>query len=260
MKLSVYLVGVDPSPGGLALAGAFGGVSLASWLLLLAGPLFFFVGIVGASLWLSVRGVDPADIAERVPQSMSWILLVVLGSLGVLFVAVRPVEFGAIWTLSGFTVLDVGVGAVLGLLLGVAYLSVLAPLLAWVQATAGDYVPPGSVLSTVSGDAPAFFVANVLLAPVVEETLYRGWALPLLAGQFGAAPGVALSCLLFGLLHWPGGVWYVLLTGALAGGLFSGLFLWSGSIWAPFAAHLALNLVEFASVWRDSDTATSLAV
>ena len=38
------------------------------------------------------------------------------------------------------------------------------------------------------------------------------------------------------------------LTGIVAGGAFSWLYLWRGSIVAPFAAHLALNTAEFAAV------------
>jgi hypothetical protein len=44
--------------------------------------------------------------------------------------------------------------------------------------------------------------------------------------------------------------WHILLTGgAVAGGLFAGLFLWRRNVVAPFAAHLALNLLEFLYIW-----------
>ena len=58
------------------------------------------------------------------------------------------------------------------------------------------------------------------------------------------------SCLFFGLLHWTGGFWYILLTGFVAGGIFAALFLWRRNIVATYAAHLALNLVEFLFVWQ----------
>lgn len=109
----------------------------------------------------------------------------------------------------------------------------------------GDYVPPGAVLATVSASLLPFFLANVILAPLVEETLYRGQLLAGFSRRFGQAWGMVLSCLAFGLLHWTGGVWYMLLTGILAGGLFATLARSRGGLWSAYAAHLALNLVEF---------------
>jgi hypothetical protein len=50
----------------------------------------------------------------------------------------------------------------------------------------------------------------------------------------------------FGVLHWTGGLWYMVLTGLVAGGSFTALALWRGGLVAPFAAHLTLNMIEFA--------------
>ena len=119
----------------------------------------------------------------------------------------------------------------------------------------GDYVPAGSVLPAISGSIGVFFIANVILAPWVEETLYRGYAIPVLTTHFGVAGAVAISCLLFGLLHWPGGIWYILLTGVVVGGTFAGLFLWRDGVLTPFVAHLTLNLVEFFYAWRVQNNA-----
>ena len=41
----------------------------------------------------------------------------------------------------------------------------------------------------------------------------------------------------------------MLLTG-LAGAVFAGLYQWRGGLLAPFAAHLALNLIETVFAWR----------
>jgi len=95
-----------------------------------------------------------------------------------------------------------------------------------------------------------FFLANVLLAPFVEESLYRGYALDRLRQRYGLALAVVITCALFGLLHWAGGFWYILLTGFVAGGLFAGLRLWRRTLIAPFAAHLALNVLEFVWIWQ----------
>ena len=41
----------------------------------------------------------------------------------------------------------------------------------------------------------------VVLAPLFEETIFRGALLPVLARRFGVLPGVLLSGLLFGMAH-----------------------------------------------------------
>ena len=144
---------------------------------------------------------------------------------------------------------EVLVGAVPGAALGLLYVFVLAPGLTMIQKSLGDYVPAGELLPALGAAVLPFFVANVLLAPFVEENIYRGYALTRWFGRFSRPVAILLSCFFFGLLHWAGGFWYILLTGLVAGGLFAGLYTARKSIIAPFAAHLALNLVEFLFVW-----------
>ena len=114
----------------------------------------------------------------------------------------------------------------------------------------GDYVPPGELTGALGAALVPFFLANVLLAPFVEESLYRGYALDRLRQRYGLALAVVISCAFFGLLHWAGGFWYILLTGFVAGGLFAGLRVWRRTLIAPFAAHLALNILEFVWIWQ----------
>jgi len=44
-----------------------------------------------------------------------------------------------------------------------------------------------------------FFVANVLLAPWVEESIYRGYAITRLRSRYNMAVAIILSCFFFGL-------------------------------------------------------------
>jgi membrane protease YdiL (CAAX protease family) len=220
-------------------------------LLLTAGPALFLLGIVGASIFLSIHGVPEAQIPVRVTALVPHILLFVLVGLAALMTRFVP-QVKAVWLLpeTSKAFLDVTIGLLAGTLLAILYLYWLAPLLETLQSTIGDYVPPGAVLPTVSSSIGLFFIANVLLAPLVEETLYRGIAIPLISNHLGVFWAVVLSCVFFGLLHWAGGLWYMLLTGAVAGGAFTGLYYWRGGILAPFAAHLALNLIEFVYAWH----------
>jgi membrane protease YdiL (CAAX protease family) len=220
-------------------------ITAKTWLLLLAGPALFLVAFVGIAVFLGSRGVEPTQIAARIPLLMPQILLGVLLCLGVLVFFL--VQLDAVWATSHTTktISDVAIGMAAGGLLALSYIYWIAPFLESIQRAIGDYVPAGSVLPTVSGSIGVFFIANVLLAPLVEETLYRGYAIPLLASHFGTTWAVGITCLLFGLLHWPGGFWYMLLTGGVVGFAFAGLFLWRDGILAPFAAHLTLNAIEF---------------
>lgn len=222
----------------------------------MAGPALFLLGIVGASIFFAVREVPQAQIPERVMVLVPYILLGVLVCLAVVMTAFAS-QAKAAWMLPNFSkaVSDITAGLFAGILLAIAYLYWLAPLLETLQRTFGDFVPPGAVLPTVSSSIGAFFIANVMLAPLVEETLYRGIAIPLLTAHLGALWAVVLTCVFFGLLHWAGGFWYVLLTGIVAGGAFAGLFYWRGGVLAPFAAHLALNLIEFIYAWRTHNQA-----
>lgn len=225
-------------------------VAVKTWLLLLAGPALFLGAIVVTSVLLGLEGLDSRQMAARVPQFMPQMLLGVSACLGlIVFVLVRG---EGIWRLPPppKRLRDAGLGVLCGGVLAFSYLFAFSPILEFLQRSVGDYVPPGAILPTVSSSIGVFFIANVLLAPVVEETLYRGYAIPVLTRSLGAPRAVALSCALFGLLHWAGGAWYMVLVGGVAGGTFSALFLWRGGLLAPFAAHLTLNTIEFIYAWR----------
>lgn len=220
------------------------------WLLLAAGPALFLVAIILASVFLSMRGVNPEQIAQRMPLLMPHILFGALLCLGVL--AIFSLDLTSIWVVPDpkKMLVDVAIGVLAGVVLAVTYFKWLAPLLETAQRGIGDYVPAGTVLPTIANNLGLFFIANVLLAPLVEETIYRGYALPLLVKQVGATGAVLITCVFFGLLHWLGGFWYMLLTAVVAGAVFAGLALWREAIHAPFAAHFALNVIEFFYVWR----------
>lgn len=223
-----------------------------TWIALGLPPVIFLLAIVAASVYYGAQGqTDPGQISESVAGSMSVVLVAIqVAMLGLFFWALRADKLslaGLGWKAGeGQKVWrEVLLGAAPGALLGVLYVLVLSPLLTWMQANIGDYVPAGEILPSVGSGILAFFVADVLFAPFVEENIYRGLGLGRLAGRFGMPAGIALSCLFFGLLHWAGGFWYILLTGIVAGGTFAGMYAWRRNMLAPFAAHLALNLVEF---------------
>lgn len=225
-----------------------------AWLILALPPLIFLLLIVGASIvYGSQLGNQPEAIATAV-QDATPVLLVIAQVLMLI---------SLLWALriDGKSLRDLRwqgdqpwgqdalIGAGLGIATGLLYIFALSPALTWFQNTFGDYVPAGELLTTLGSGILAFFIADVLLAPFVEETIYRGYAFEKLAGRFSPWISFAIVTVFFGLLHWTGGFWYILLTAIVAGGLFGGLRMWRGGLVAPFTAHLALNLTEFLLVW-----------
>lgn len=92
----------------------------------------------------------------------------------------------------------------------------------------------------------------VLLAPVVEETLFRGYVFEILRGRSRAA-AYAVSCLLWAMAHvwqYAAGDWRYLLTAAqyIAPGL---VMAWTyeraGCLWGSVLLHGAVNAL---AVWR----------
>ena len=51
--------------------------------------------------------------------------------------------------------------------------------------------------------ARLLILMSILLAPLVEETVFRGYLYPVLARSFGIGAGVVITGTLFGLLHAP---------------------------------------------------------
>ncbi|MBI3244526.1 MAG: CPBP family intramembrane metalloprotease [Chloroflexi bacterium] len=227
-----------------------------AWTLLAIPPFLFLIAIIAMSVYFgAMLGNDPQAIADSVADSTPQILLIVQLSLLLVFWIVMRADrltLPAIgWQLASGQKLwqEIVTGAVPGLILAVLYFSVLSPLMTTAQRLIGDYIPPGELLSSLGTSALPFFLANVALAPFVEENIYRGYGLTHLQKRFGVPAAILISCFFFGLLHWAGGFWYMLLTGIVAGGLLAGLFAWRKNIIAAFAAHFTLNLVEFLYVW-----------
>jgi hypothetical protein len=88
-----------------------------------------------------------------------------------------------------------------------------------------------------------FGILGVLVAPLVEETIFRGFLYPVVARQLGIAAGIGITGTLFGLLHatqlWGG--W-----GQIALLIFVGVVLtWvrarTGTVAASFFVHLGYN-------------------
>ncbi|HKW55747.1 MAG TPA: type II CAAX endopeptidase family protein [Candidatus Acidoferrum sp.] len=96
-----------------------------------------------------------------------------------------------------------------------------------------------------------FMAMAVLIAPLVEETVFRGYLYPLLARSFGVATGVIVTGVLFGLMHgaqlgWTWGLVFVLMV---VGVVFTLARARTGSVFASFLLHLGYNsMIAFVTI------------
>ncbi len=137
---------------------------------------------------------------------------------------------------------EAGLGAGVGLLLGGALLAAgQAAIRRW-----GPNMYDDKLLRAILPRQPREWpgvLAALLPAAALEELLFRSLPLGGLAWLLPARWLLWPLALGFGLLHWPQGGWGV--AGAtLAGITFSLLFLATGNIWAPLAAHYVMNVVQ----------------
>lgn len=230
--------------------------NIRPWLVLVIPPVLFWIAIVLLSFFYTLMGATSSgEVMLRITSNIPLLLFVSqLLLLALLFIVLRKegqTFFTLGWTSDADKKLwrEILLGSALGVTLGILYVCALSPLHEYMQLAFGDYVPAGKVLSSLGGSALLFFSANVLLAPFIEERLYRGYALMRLQERYGQTIAVIITSIFFGLFHWSGGLWYMLLTGAVVGTLFGVIAVKRKSIVLTFFAHLSLNLVEFIFVF-----------
>jgi len=88
---------------------------------------------------------------------------------------------------------------------------------------------------------------GILVAPLVEETMFRGFLYPVIARRFGMAAGVVITGALFGAMHaqqlWGGWGQIVLLI--LVGILLTWVRARTGTVAASYLVHLGYNTLLF---------------
>ena len=103
-------------------------------------------------------------------------------------------------------------------------------------------------------------VIVIVLAPICEETFFRGFFYRGLRNRFGVAGGVALIALVFGAIHYSGPDTLVLLPVlAVLGAIFCLMYELSGSLLPAVGLHTINNGVTFAAT-APSDEAALISV
>lgn len=95
--------------------------------------------------------------------------------------------------------------------------------------------------------ALALMIMSVVLAPVVEETIFRGYIYPVVARSFGVAAGIVGTGALFGLLHaeqlWGGWAQIALLV--VVGIVFTWIRAAKRTVMASYLLHVSYNSLLF---------------
>jgi membrane protease YdiL (CAAX protease family) len=83
----------------------------------------------------------------------------------------------------------------------------------------------------------------VLIAPLVEETVFRGYLYPLFAKDLGVTPGIVITGVLFGLMHAPqlGFTWGLVAMLIAVGIIFTLARARAGTVLASYLLHLGYN-------------------
>ncbi len=122
-----------------------------------------------------------------------------------------------------------------------------------------EHVPIQELFKSRTG-AMLLMTMAVLVAPLVEETIFRGYLYPLFASKFsglaevfgadsagalrfGTALGIIITGILFGLMHGAqlGWTWELVGLLSLVGVIFTFARAWTGTVFASFLLHLGYN-------------------
>lgn len=119
------------------------------------------------------------------------------------------------------------------------------PLLTWIcrSLSIPRFLYEQSLGQTLDPDGPletlALALAIVVVAPLTEEILFRGYALRAISKRWGRWPALLITTTVFGVAHGEG----ALLTGAL-GLIFAWVALRRETIWPTIVAHALINGVS----------------
>ena len=108
------------------------------------------------------------------------------------------------------------------------------------------------MVENVIGTGVWAICSSVILAPVLEELIFRGVILGTVRSRWGAVPAIAASALLFGIIH---GVPQQVINAAAIGVVLGGIYVATDSIVAVIVLHAINNGLSYAltTLFPDSD-------
>ena len=236
----------DERRGSIEGTGLFSGrISVVPWSLkdvIIASVLLFPVG-VGGSLGLGLALVRTGLIADKTLAAVlgSVLLPIALLSAAWVFGTRRHRASLELLGLRRTSLNYVTWLPLVALSIGLSTTAIHALLAQWLGL---DILVPDQGLEEIAaldGAAmlPTFAIVG-LLAPFAEEVFFRGFLLAALVSMIGGLRGALASSAIFSVAHLNVGT---LVPIFVMGMLLAWLYLRTGSIWPPFVAHAAQNLI-----------------
>ena len=222
------------------------GKTWVSWLIILTFLIFWWVALIIGSLAIFLA-LYLVGISEGLAISVSSLLIyIILIPLTLLFIHVdgsldrikEMLRFGSVKrTLILILAIPIVV-TIIGWILTIIYAVV------WI----GIFGEPsintdmGTDWESSSIDIALLFLSVAIVTPIVEELMFRGYILDAINRKHSDWTAIIWSSILFGLLHFWGGAFYIGLT--LIGGLIYGwIRVRTGSLLPSIAGHIMWNML-----------------
>lgn len=205
---------------------------------------FRFAAPYDANIMRFVQGIHSNDITA----SFQLTVLDALAGLGVIWLVLR--KYKVSWGNLGLRKFNVLKSSALIIAMFVVFIAIAYMALILTKVLLPGFDPNQAQVneftSAVTGNARIIsFLALVVIPPIIEEILFRGFMFPAFAGKLGIFLGALLSSLLFGFAHLQAnvGVYTVVL-----GLLLCYMYKRTGSIIPGITLHMINNYVAFAAL------------
>jgi len=184
----------------------------------------------------SERAVTEVSLAATLPFELALFGIVV---------ALTVIKYRSRWSALGFRPLALRRAWVPAVVVIVAYITVVVYAII-AESIGGNKFAPQSTLGEDVFDEKVFVVlAGILalgMAPLVEETFFRGFVFGGLSKKFTFLGAALISGFLFSLAH---GQLTTLIPFTFIGMVFAAGYAYTGSLWTTIAAHFTFNLISF---------------
>jgi uncharacterized protein len=198
--------------------------------------LFFVMLSVIGGIVMVAGGREEPSVIEAVILEVSFYLIPALW----LFITCKKANltFTSFWERNGKVPIK-------DTLVPVIMLIILAMGVVYLQSYALSYIAPEYVLSNMNisllfsegtvGVIVFNFISAVLLGPIVEELIFRGFLIQRLSYKFGMTKAVIISSLAFGVLH------FDIIGATIFGIVCAILYIKTKSLFVPIIVHIVNN-------------------
>ena len=221
------------------------------WEVVIATVLAFVAGVLAAAPLFVALDPDPSGAVDAAGLLISAVADVVMAGVLLLWLRARHPGWPRIigWPAPGRRLRELGVGALLGLLLVVVSLVTSVIVASVLESLTGETVEtPEQVSPDLRGWGIVILVVlAVIVAPVVEEFVFRGLLFRSIADHHGFWLGAIASAVPFGLTHVAVGaavdLWALRITLTVVGIVLAWIHWRRRNLMANIAAHATFNVI-----------------